>query len=218
MIVGPPRSLAGTGDIGIDVSRETEVRLKTYLDLLTKWQRKINLVSPNTIQDAWRRHFLDSLQIIPHIPPATQHWLDFGSGAGFPGLVGAIVLQDIAPQTKVTLIESDARKCSFLREVARQTNTAVTVLTARIESAQTQPADLITARALAPLDRLLEFSKPHLMQGGLGLFPKGARYLEELATAQQRWQFKYDAIQSQTSQDSVILKIREISDEPTGQS
>jgi len=133
------------------VSRETRERLNTYAELLRKWQRSINLVGPKTLDDLWNRHFVDSAQLLPLIPPTARVLVDFGSGAGFPGLVLAIL-----GMAEVHLIESDQRKATFLREVARATGTPVTVHAKRIEQVTPFPADIVSARALAPLGDLLD--------------------------------------------------------------
>ena len=132
------------------VSRETLARLETYAELLRRWSARINLVGANTLADPWRRHFLDSAQLLAHVPPGTQTLIDLGSGAGFPGLVLAIL-----GMPGVELIEADARKCAFLREAARLAAAPVTIRNARIEAAAPRIVDVVTARGCAPLDRLL---------------------------------------------------------------
>ncbi|MBT8410614.1 MAG: 16S rRNA (guanine(527)-N(7))-methyltransferase RsmG [Octadecabacter sp.] len=201
------RDGAGTLD---DVSRETLDRLETYADLLCKWQPKINLVSPHTLEDLWARHFMDSAQIMHIAPPNPKRWVDLGSGAGFPGLVCAILSAEIQADTEFVLIESDARKCAFLREVSRQTGMHVKVVTTRIETAPPQDADVVSARALAPLRRLLPWANRHLAQDGHGLFLKGAQYKAELEDVTGEWQMKVNAVPSTTSADAAILDLSEI--------
>src|SRR4051794_556467 len=136
------------------VSRETLARLQAYAGLLTNWSGRINLVASSTLADPWRRHFLDSAQLFPLIPSGSQSLIDLGSGAGFPGLVLAVMgVQGIE------LVESDARKCAFLREAARVAGAKATVRNARIEAVTAYPAAVITARGCAPLDRLLQYSQ-----------------------------------------------------------
>ncbi len=192
------------------VSRETMVRLNLYHALLLKWQKTVNLVAPKTLPDAWNRHFLDSIQVLDACPVRSGTWLDLGSGGGFPGLVCAIVAGDRAPDLAFELVESDARKCAFLREVARQTGTALRIHNARIERLAPRAADIVSARALAPLPQLLCWAARHLAPGGICLLQKGANYGEELESASARWQMDVDVLPSATAPDSVILRIRNL--------
>jgi 16S rRNA (guanine527-N7)-methyltransferase len=187
------------------VSRETVERLALYAELLTKWQARINLVGPDTIPDLWRRHFLDSAQLYSLIPPGTKRLVDLGSGAGFPGLVLAVMG---APD--VHLVESDARKCAFLREVARITNTPIQVHNQRIEKIAPLNADIVTARALAPLDRLLGWAYPHLAPGGQCLFLKGRGVEDELTASAKEWNIGLRRVGSVTDPGACILHISEV--------
>ena len=182
--------------LGINVSRETLQRLETYAALLLKWQAKINLVGPTTLPDLWRRHFLDSAQLLPLLPanPLPQVGgggilVDLGSGAGFPGLVLAI-MTDWA----VHLLDSDQRKCAFLRQVALDCGALdrVTIHAKRIEQVAGIAADVVTARACAPLGELLDLAEPFIGEKGTGLFLKGAQAEEELTQAQRRWTMRLD--------------------------
>ncbi len=159
------------------VSRETLDRLTVYAQVLRHWQRRINLVSPGTLDHLWTRHFADSARLVPWLPAAGGTVVDLGSGAGFPGLVLAL----LTPAT-VHLVESDRRKAAFLREAARQTGAPVTVHACRVEALPPLPADVVTARALAPLPRLLTLAAPWLTAGARGLFPKGRTAAEEVAS------------------------------------
>jgi 16S rRNA (guanine527-N7)-methyltransferase len=188
------------------VSRETRERLNTYADLLRKWQRSINLVGPRTIDDLWNRHFTDSAQLLPLIPPSARVLVDFGSGAGFPGLVLAIL-----GVSQVHLIESDQRKATFLREVARATGTPVTVHAKRIEQVTPFPADVVSARALAPLADLLGFAAPFLGPDSLCLFPKGQMAEDELTAASKIWNMNVDRIQSVTDPSATVLRLSQVS-------
>lgn len=190
-----------------DVSRETLDRLRCYRDLLERWQKAINLVGPKTLEDAWRRHFWDSAQLRNHIPPSTQTLLDVGSGAGFPGLVLAIL-----GVKGVILVESDGRKCTFLREVARQTKTPVTIHHARLETLEGRvpPPDIITARAFASLDLLLEKIKLYIRPNTVCLFHKGRVVDEEIAAARKTWTMALEKIPSETDPSGVILRIEGI--------
>ena len=185
-----------------DVPRETLVRLKTYLALLEKWQRRINLVGPSTLRDPWRRHFLDSAQIAPLIPKPGGVIVDLGSGAGFPGMVLAIM-----GMGAVHLIESDQRKATFLREVARQTGVHVVVHARRIEAVTPFAADVVTARALAPLGRLIDLARRFDGGNTLCLFSKGQDIDRELTEATKSRIVSADRVASVTDPRGVILRI-----------
>jgi 16S rRNA (guanine527-N7)-methyltransferase len=199
----PERSGSG------NVSRETSDRLELYLDLLAKWNKAINLVAKSTILDAWSRHFLDSSQLFPL--GRGQHWADLGSGGGFPGMVVAILAIERRPNLLVSLVEADQRKFTFLQEVARQTGAKVNILNARSEDVAPLGADTLSARAFAPLPRLLAHVDRHMKADGIALFPKGARYSEEVAEARNSWKFSCEAVRSETDSQAVILKIQGVS-------
>ncbi|MBN2205327.1 MAG: 16S rRNA (guanine(527)-N(7))-methyltransferase RsmG [Thermoleophilia bacterium] len=193
-----------------DVSRETLVKLQTYADLLAQWQKTINLVAPSTLPDVWSRHFADSAQLLALAPPHARRWLDLGSGAGFPGLVLALML---APRdgARVALIESDTRKAAFLAEVARRTGAPVDIYPLRIEQSATQAKlgaiDVITARALAPLPRLLELAAPYFSTGTVGLFLKGREAHTEVEAARATWDFTSTLEPSLTDSSGRIVVI-----------
>lgn len=187
------------------VSRETLDRLIAYDGLLRKWQPKINLVGPSTLPDAWKRHFLDSAQLYPLLPEGTRVLVDLGSGAGFPGLVLAILG---VPQ--VHLIESDVRKCAFLREVARVCEAPVTVHTKRIETVSGIAADVVTARALAPLTDLFGWAHPFIGSRGKCLFLKGAALDDELTAALQYWTLGSERFDSRTDPSGTILRVSDL--------
>lgn len=161
----------------LDVSRETTDRLSAYLALLTHWTRRINLVAPSTLADPWRRHILDAAQLAPLIPATARTIADMGAGAGLPGLPLAILGEG---RWAVTLIESDQRKAAFLREAARETGAQVAIRTDRLESIRDLDVDIVTARALAPLERLIFLARPMLAKSGCCLFLKGASVESEL--------------------------------------
>lgn len=192
------------------VSRETLQRLEIYAVLLEKWQKTINLVAPSTIAQLWSRHVLDSAQLMDHAPEAVESWMDLGSGGGFPGLVCAVIAAETHPKLSVTLVEADLRKAAFLRETARQMAITVGVLSRRIEDLPPSRVDVISARALAPLSNLCRYAKPHLSETGICLFQKGARFNEELATAQSDWHMTYSVFPSITEFDAVLLKIEQL--------
>jgi 16S rRNA (guanine527-N7)-methyltransferase len=266
-----------------DVSRETLQRLLVYERLLRQWQKAVNLVAPSTLDDIWHRHFADSAQLLPLAPAGARTWVDLGSGAGFPGLVVAMLLADKAAtaamavpsllvpkarlrhdvgegqgggkspssrlrgegrqQTReqaaaphpnplpmpeeawgegnaprVTLIESNARKCAFLREVVRQTGIgariAVDILSTRIETAATQASlqapDVVSARALAPLDKLLALAAPLFTPDTTGLFMKGREAAAELEAAKKMWDFKVELVPSRAEPQSRIVIVRQL--------
>lgn len=193
-----------------DVSRETMERLELYAALLKKWNPRINLVSKSTIPELWTRHFLDSAQIFDLYDDPDGGWLDIGSGGGFPGLVVAILAAEKAPTTRITLVESDRRKATFLRQVVRETGISAQVLDSRIQELASQGASTISARALADLSSLCAFAAQHLSSGGTALFPKGATWEKEVSEAQKLWRFDLEATKSVTDPAAVILKLREI--------
>lgn len=195
----------------MNVSRETQEKLELYHGLLKKWNPRINLVSPTTLSDAWERHFLDSLQVFSLAPSNLESWADFGSGGGFPGAVVGIALHDKSPSSKVTLVESDQRKATFLRTVSRETKVPMTIVSERVEHIETLKSDVISARALAPLDALLEMTALHLREGGTALFQKGENWREEIATAEKRWHFSWHPHKSVTNPNAVVLEIGELS-------
>jgi 16S rRNA (guanine527-N7)-methyltransferase len=182
------------------VSRETLARLRAYAELLTEWSHRINLVAASTLTDPWRRHFLDSAQLFPHLPPGTQNLIDLGSGAGFPGLVLAIL-----GVPSVELIEADARKCAFLREAARVAAAPVEIRNSRIDSLPPRPVDVVTARACAPLDRLLPWAERFIGPGTVCLFPKGEQAGQELAAVAPAWEFDVTRHASRTDPRGVVL-------------
>ncbi|WP_095587808.1 16S rRNA (guanine(527)-N(7))-methyltransferase RsmG [Actibacterium ureilyticum] len=198
--------MTGENDALADVSRGTLDRLETYAALLKKWNPAINLVAKSTLDDLWDRHIVDSAQIFGLIPDF-QHWADLGSGGGFPGMVVAILAAERQPQAKVTLVESDLRKATFLRTVARETGIDADVISQRIEQVPPLGADVVSARALAPLDRLLAFAERHLTPQGTALFLKGQNFQTELDTALASWRFDVQKLSSQTESTAVILKI-----------
>ena len=197
----------------LDVSRETIDRLAIFVALLEKWNPAINLIAPRDLPDIWRRHILDSaqlLQLLPEAPPGRKRRIiDLGSGAGFPGLILAIL-----GAGEVHLIESDGRKCAFLTEAVRLTCAIATVHNLRIESLpQKLPnlrADVIVARGLAPLEKLIDFSMPLIEKNGICLFLKGRNVASELTLAEKNWHMRVEQLPSSTSEAGVILRIGEI--------
>lgn len=192
---------------GENVSRETLERLRAYVDLLTRWQARINLVSAASLADVWRRHVLDSAQLYPIIEPKAVRLYDLGSGAGFPGLVLAIL-----GVGDVHLIESDRRKIEFLREAARITSTKVTLHPVRAQTLAPGDGDFVTARGCASLVELLDLAKPLLKPSGNCLFLKGAGLQTELTDARKRWTMRINELESITDPTGVIVRLRELRD------
>ena len=195
----------------LNVSRETFQRLEIFAKLLFKWNPRINLVAKSTINTLWERHIRDSLQLLQAIDGPVPLWADLGSGGGFPGLVIAIVAAETGNPTAVTLVESDQRKAIFLRTVLRETGVSANVIAERIEAVAPLRADILSARAVADLSTLLGFAERHLAPGGTCLFQKGKNWEAEVQSARASWQFSYDAIQSKTESEAVVLKIKELS-------
>lgn len=188
------------------VSRETMQRLEQYLALLEKWQKAVNLVSPSTIPDAWSRHFIDSAQLSSLLSSHARTLFDFGSGAGFPGMVLAI----LHPEISVHLVESDQKKCSFLSTVSRETKTSVSIHNCRVESLEIEAVpDVISARALASLDQLLGYVAPWVQKNPnlVLLFPKGENYTNELKDCDEGAFAHCEEFPSQTDQKARILRI-----------
>lgn len=186
------------------VSRETLKRLEFFVTELKCWQAKINLVSTKSLEDVWRRHIQDSAQLYPLISHGSTI-LDLGSGAGFPGLVLAIM-----GGVKVHLVESDQRKSAFLREVARQTGANVEIHARRIEEIVPFGVDFVTSRALSSLEQLLDFAEPFLSIHSKCLFLKGRSWQEELTSAEKKWMMRADSIPSRTDTEGAILIISEV--------
>jgi len=189
----------------LGVSREMELRLEAYVALLEAWSPRLNLISRNDLAAVWQRHVTDSLQLAPLIQPNLTHAIDLGSGAGFPGLILAI-----ATNLPFHLVESDQRKSAFLREAARITDAPATIHPVRIEAFRISPAPLVTARALAPLNRLLSLAAPLLTENGECLFLKGAQAEAELYEALPNWHMVVHRHESRTSPDATILQIRDL--------
>jgi len=180
-------------------------RIARFAAHLAKWQKAINLIGRSTEDQVWERHILDSLQLVPLIPPETKVIVDMGSGAGFPGMILALL-----DRWEVHLIESDTRKAVFLRDSARACGVAVDVLARRIETVEAPKADVVTARALAPVSELLRLSAGFRRPGTVCLFPKGRNAEAELTDAQKTWTLRVDKCPSITDPHGVILKIDEV--------
>jgi len=194
----------------LGVSRETSDQLTAYVALLEKWQAKINLVGPKTMADVWRRHVLDSGQLFDLIPAEAKTILDLGSGAGFPGLVIALMGRDRGrPDFSVNLVESDQRKSVFLREVIRVTTAPAQVFAQRAEAIKLPAADVITARALAPLAELLAIASHFARPDTICIFPKGIDIESELTEASRYWKIAgLERVPSRTDPHATLLRLR----------
>lgn len=224
----PPAQREITGpkafESAFSVSRETTERLKIYEKLLQHWSKTINLVAPSTLNEIWHRHFADSAQILRLAPPirassdttGPHAWVDLGSGAGFPGLVVALLLAETSDssQARVTLVESDSRKAAFLREVAREMAVPVDILPLRAEAAATRvslrSAGVVSARAVAPLPRLLALAAPFFGPETVGVFLKGREVSRELQTAELEWDFESQLVPSLTDPEARVVVVRKL--------
>ncbi len=213
----PPKSLAD--QLGDDrhaalrlgpVSRETEDRLAAFVDLLDRWRKMTNLVADSTFPSVWTRHIADSAQLIG-LAPEAKRWVDMGSGAGFPGLVIAIQLADV-PGAVVHCIESDQRKCAFLREAARVTGAAARIHPKRVEAIEPLSlggVDAVTARAFAPLPLTLKLARPWLGRGATAVFPRGESARDQLAALPEATAYAIEALPSVVNPKAAILRIRQ---------
>jgi len=187
------------------VSRETLERLDRVIDTLDVWRKKSNLIGPREWPVIWTRHVADCYQLLDLIPEDASV-VDLGSGAGFPGLIIAAA----RPNGHVTMVESVGKKCAFLRAAIEAAGLNATVCQERVESLDPTPADFVTARAFAPLPKLLDYAAPWMKRGATGLFLKGERWKEELTEARQRWSFAQEAIPSRVGGSGTILIVREL--------
>jgi 16S rRNA (guanine527-N7)-methyltransferase len=188
--------------LDFNVSRETLAQFDRYEALLTDWQTRMNLVGPSTLAAIWQRHFTDSAQILA-LAGEGRSWLDVGAGAGFPGLVIAL----LDPSASLTLVESIAKKCRFLDEVVTSLDLGdrVTIENRRIETLPRTKFDIITARALAALDQLFDWGLPYAGSDTRWVLPKGARVDDELAIASKRFAFDYSLVPSRTDAAARIV-------------
>lgn len=192
-----------------DVSRETLARLKAYVGLLTEWNARHNLVSKNSLEDVWQRHVWDSAQLMRFVSKSTNNLVDLGSGAGFPGLVLAAMLRE-RPGFRTVLYESIAKKCRFLEAAADRMQIAVEVRNARMEEARPEVFDLVTARACAPLTKLLGYARPFQGPHTTNLLLKGQNVEAELTEARTSWKLNAVRHESLTDPSGAILEIRDI--------
>ena len=201
MPFGPEEFAAATG-----VSRETVTRLKAYADLLMDWNARHNLVAKSTLSDLWHRHFWDSAQLAPLIPAQARTLGDLGSGAGFPGLVLAL----LRPELTVTLHEATTKKCAFLQAVADRVGAKIAIRNSRLEDLPARAFDVVTARALAPLPRLLQYAYPFTGPNSVCLFLKGQNVGAELTEAHKYWTMQASQVPSQTEPSAAIVIVRKL--------
>ena len=193
----------------VPVSRETEERLATFVELLDRWRYKTNLISNPTFATVWTRHIADSTQL-PALVPDAKRWVDMGSGAGFPGLLIAIQLADV-PGAIVHCIESDGRKCAFLREATRATGAAAVIHPVRVEAIEAKSlgaVDAVTARAFAPLPLTLELARPWTERGAIAVFPRGESAKDQIAALPEASAYAIETLQSVVNPKAAILRIR----------
>src|SRR6185503_17655068 len=188
------------------VSRETMDRLKRHAELLADWNTRHNLVSSGSMADLWRRHFWDSAQIADIVPAGERTLVDLGSGAGFPGLVLAI----LRPELRITLVEATGKKCRFLEAVAGELQLKIRILNERLEDAPREKFDVITARACAPLPLLLSYAQRFWGEGSRALLHKGQNLASELTEAHKSWRIKIEQHSSRSDPSGIILEIREL--------
>ena len=194
-----------------NVSRETLEKFKLYVELLERWQKKINLIGPATRKDVWRRHFMDSAQLLPlvlgsELGNGSRSWLDLGSGAGFPGLVLSLLGEE-----KIFLVEPSSKRAAFLREAIRETGAKAEVIQSKIAEISHFPVDIITARALTSVDQLLAWGVSFLQEGGEFWLLKGNRVEQELTLARKNWNMAQEIFPSRTNPEGKIIRLRNIS-------
>jgi 16S rRNA (guanine527-N7)-methyltransferase len=193
----------------VPVSRETGERLAAYVELLGRWRKTTNLISESTFPIVWTRHVADSAQLLA-LAPEARRWIDMGSGAGFPGLVIAIQLAGV-PGAVVHCVESDRRKCAFLREAARATGAPAIIHPTRIEAidpSSLEPVDAVTARALAPLPLTLKLARTWIERGATAVFPRGESARDQLAALPEASAYAIEALPSVVNPKAAILRIR----------
>ena len=196
------------GLLELDVSRETLDALKYFEDLVVLWNPAINLISNSSVSDLWSRHIVDSAQLFLFTLPDEGLWLDVGSGGGFPGIVVSIVAKELAPSLRVVLVESDNRKCVFLRTVVRELGLSVKVINDRIENVKLDDVVYLSARALRNLNSLLFIVENNVSRETVCVFPKGRSYKKELVESQKNWKFDFNLIDSNTSEDSKVIVLK----------
>ena len=192
-----------------NVSRETNEAFMVYRNLLEKWNKKVNLVSPTTLSNFMIRHVLDSVQLFNYVTNKSGRWLDIGSGAGFPGIPLAILLKSKCLNFNFSFIDSNSKKCFFLEEVCKNLNIEANIICGRIEDVDPVNCDYIVSRALAPLSDLLNFSERHRKKSGKSLFLKGKNCDVEVSQAKLKWCFNFEIHQSLSDREGKIVEIND---------
>ena len=195
---------------GLSVSRETLQRLYSYEMMVSRWNSTINLVSKTSLKDLWGRHIVDSSQIYSCAQPKAGLWLDLGSGGGFPGVVIAIIAKELSPKLEIVLVESDTRKCIFLRSVIRELGIGARVENSRIEAFELSNVSFLSARALANMNSLCGFAEKFVSRETICFFPKGEFYEKEVAECKKNWNFKHEIVKSRTSDKGRIIVVRSL--------
>lgn len=193
-----------------DVSREAGQELRDFWHLLQKWNARINLIGMSTVNEGWRRHIEDSIQLGEYFPCRPVRHCDLGSGGGLPAIPIAIVRRAAGFADQLTMIEADGRKAVFLRSATRELGLTAEVRAERLERSAPVEADVVTARALAPLPELLAMTRRHLCRDGIALLSKGRRTLSELASAREKWLFDVETLPSHTTLGGTILRVGNI--------
>ncbi|MEM6466474.1 MAG: 16S rRNA (guanine(527)-N(7))-methyltransferase RsmG [Pseudomonadota bacterium] len=193
-----------------DVSRETLEDLQAFASLLEKWTKRINLVAPSTVSDLWRRHIIDSCQLYTLVDAHEGTWFDLGSGGGLPALPCAVLAKHEARSIDFHLVESDKRKAAFLHTAIRSHQVSASMHAIRAESLTDRAATIITARALAPLPRLLALAHQNWTDGTVAIFPKGQSAQTEIERARQDWHFTLEVVESITDPRAALLKIGDL--------
>lgn len=189
------------------VSRETLSALHEFQNDLLVWSNKINLIAPSTEAESWNRHIVDSAQLLEVQNPSNGTWCDLGSGGGLPALVVGIIQKEISPQIRVTMIEADKRKSAFLTLMSKKYGLNASVISSRIETTAPQNADIVSARALSELTKLLDFVNLHMKPDGHAVLLKGRNYENEIKSAQEKWNFDIELHPSYTDTEARILRI-----------
>ena len=196
--------------VDVNVSRETIDSLHAFDRLVVKWNRGVNLISKASLPHLWERHIIDSAQLFHLAGGNWHHWADLGSGGGFPGIVIATLAKELRPDAQTTLVESDQRKATFLRTAVRELGLNATVICDRIEKVEPLNADIVSARALTDLTRLMPLAARHLSVDGLAIFPKGEAAQSELDLARLSWRFDLTETPSITHPNSRVIMMRGI--------
>lgn len=197
--------------VGLEhVSRETLHDLEEFQRDLTNWSRKINLIAPATVSDSWNRHIMDSVQLVGLSNDRTGEWCDLGSGGGLPALVVSIISRETQPERRVVMIEADKRKAAFLSLMVKKFQLNAEIVNKRIEAADRQSAQIVSARALTELPKLLAFADMHLADDGVAILPKGRNHVAEIEAAKQKWSFGLELFPSITDAEARILKITKL--------